>query len=270
MIRLLAVLVFGGITAHAQIGIWPTTTLTLDHRLGTRSNVWKTSSGMSPTSGGIVFGFFTAPFYSNELFGSSLINHDIFFVNEILTNYNFYGSSRGEALYNMGFRDFRSFSEYGVGVQTSGDWSFSSNQTNDAGPSGNISARTELDFTFSSSLSGTRLYEIAFGFGEWNSETNDIRDATFGGDNWGIVSPTGHYWDTTQNYEFPSSGGTKTFWFEALQAGSSSPDFVGTNLEYTPYYYGTLNNVLMIPEPSALSLLAVGLGALTMMRRRRS
>jgi hypothetical protein len=266
MIRLLAVLVFGGITAHAQIGIWPTTTLTLDHRLGTRSNVWKTSSGMIPTSGGIAFGFFTAPSYSNELLGSSFINHDIGFVSEILTNYHFFGSSRVEALYNMGFRDFRSFSEYGV--QTSGDWSFSSNETNDGGPSGNIFARTDVDFNFSNLLSGARLYEIAFGFGEWNSETNDIRDATYGGDNWGIVSPIGHYWDTTQNYEFPSSVSTKILRFENLQMQGlfgPPPDFVGTNLEYSA---SNFSNVLMIPEPSALSLLAVGLGVVLRRRRR--
>jgi hypothetical protein len=121
-------------------------------------------------------------------------------VNDILTNYNFHGSARGEALQNKGFRDFRSFSEYGL-VQTSGDWSFSS----------------DPGISFSAFLSGTRLYEIAFGLGEWNSETNDIRDATFGGDNWGTVSLTGHYWDTTQNYEFPSSGDLKIFRFEDLR-----------------------------------------------------
>ena len=197
---LIAVLVFGGITAHAQIGISPTATLTLDHRLGTRSNVWKSSSGMSPTSGGIAFGFFTGPFYSNELFGSSLFNSDILFVNDILTHNNFYGSSRGEALHNMGFRDFRSFSAYGL-VQASGDCSFSSNP----------------DISFSTFLSGTRLYEIAFGLGEWNSETNDRRDATFGEENWGIDSLSGHYLDTTQNYEFPSSGDLKIFRFEDLR-----------------------------------------------------
>lgn len=141
---LIAVLVFGGITAHAQIGISPTATVILDHRLGTKSNVWKSSSGMSPTSGGIVLGSFTGPFYSNKLFGSSLFNPDIFFASDILTNYNFYGSSRGEALQNKGFRDFRSFSAYGL-VQTSGDWSFSSDPS----------------ISFSAFLSGTRLYEIA-------------------------------------------------------------------------------------------------------------
>ena len=197
---LIAVLVFGGITAHAQIGISPTATVILDHRLGTRSNVWKSSSGMSPTSGGIVLGSFTGPLYSNKLFGSSLFNPDIFFASDILTNYNFYGSSRGEALQNKGFRDFRSFSEYGL-VQTSGDCSFSSNP----------------DISFSTFLSGTRLYEIPFGFGEWNSETNDRRDATFCEDNWVIDSLSGHYLDTTQNYEFPSSGDLKIFRFEDLR-----------------------------------------------------
>ena len=197
---LIAVLVFGGITAHAQIGISPTATVILDHRLGTKSNVWKSSSGMSPTSGGIAFGFFTGPFYSKELFGSSLFNSDILFVNDILTHNNFYGSSRGEALHNMGFRDFRSFSAYGL-VQASGDCSFSSNP----------------DISFSTFLSGTRLYEIAFGLGEWNSETNDRRDATFGEENWGIDSLSGHYLDTTQNYEFPSSGDLKIFRFEDLR-----------------------------------------------------
>ena len=197
---LIAVLVFGGITAHAQIGISPTATVILDHRLGTKSNVWKSSSGMSPTSGGIAFGFFTGPFYSKELFGSSLFNSDVLFVNDILTHNNFYGSSRGEALHNMGFRDFRSFSAYGL-VQASGDCSFSSNP----------------DISFSTFLSGTRLYEIAFGLGEWNSETNDRRDATFGEENWGIDSLSGHYLDTTQNYEFPSSGDLKIFRFEDLR-----------------------------------------------------
>jgi len=197
---LIAVLVFGGITAHAQIGISPTATLTLGHRLGTKSNIWKSSSGMSPISGGIVLGSFTGPFYSNELFGSSLVNPDIFFVNDILTNYNFYASARGEALQNKGFRDFRSFSGYGL-VQTSGGWSFSSNP----------------DISFSTFLPGTRLYEIAYGLGEWNSETNDIRDATFGEENWGIDSLSGHYWDTTQNYEFPSAGDLKIFRFEDLR-----------------------------------------------------
>jgi len=267
MRRLLAVLVFFGITGHAQIGVLPTTTLTLDHRLGTRSNVWKTSSGMLPTSGGIAFGFFTLPFYSNDLFGSSLFNPDIYSVNEILTNYISYGRSRGEALYNMGFRDFRSFSTYGL-VQTSGDWSFSSNPTNDGWPSGNIFARTDvLDPSFSSFLSGTRLYEIAFGFGEWNYETNDIRDANFGGDNWGVVSPAGHYWDTTKNYEFPALGGQKILRFEDLRDASflTPPDFVGS-LDYQASY--PLNNVLMVPEPSALSVLTVGFGALACFHRR--
>jgi len=197
---LIAVLVFGGITAHAQIGISPTATLTLGYRLGTKSNIWKSSSGMSPISGRIVLGSFTGPFYSNELFGSSLVNPDIFFVNDILTNYNFYASARGEALQNKGFRDFRSFSGYGL-VQTSGGWSFSSNP----------------DISFSTFLPGTRLYEIAYGLGEWNSETNDIRDATFGEENWGIDSLSGHYWDTTQNYEFPSAGDLKIFRFEDLR-----------------------------------------------------
>jgi hypothetical protein len=197
---LIAVLVFGGITAHAQIGISPTATVILDHRLGTKSNVWKSSFGMSPTSGGIVLGSFTGPLCSNKLFGSSLFNPDIFFASDILTNYNFYGSSRGEALQNKGFRDFRSFSEYGL-VQTSGDWSFSS----------------DPGISFSAFLSGTRLYEIAFGLGEWNSETNEIRDATFGEENWGIDSLSGHYLDTTQNYEFPSSGDLKSFRFEDLR-----------------------------------------------------
>jgi hypothetical protein len=168
---LIAVLVFGGITAHAQIGISPTATVILDHRLGTSSDVWKSSSGVSPTIGGIVFGFFTGSFYSNELFGSSLFNPDISFVNDILTNCNFYGSSREEALHNMGFRDFWSFSAYGL-VQTSGDW---------------------------------------------NSEANEIRDSTFSGDNWRIDSLTGHNWDTTQNYEFPSSGGLQILRFDDSQ-----------------------------------------------------
>jgi len=268
MKRLLTVLVLCGITAHAQIGIPPTTTLLLDHRLGTMSNVWKTSSGMSPTSGGIAFGFFTLPFYSNDLFGSSLFDPGIYFVNDILTNYISYGRSRGEALYNMGFRDFRSFSTYGL-VQTSGDWSFSSNPTNDGWPSGNIFARTDvLDPSFSILLSGTRLYEIAFGFGEWNNETNDIRDATFGGDNWGVVSPTGHYWDTTKNYEFPSLGGTKILRFEALGEASlfTPPDFVGS-LDYQASF--PLSNVLMIPEPSSLSLLVAGGASLMAGNRKR-
>jgi hypothetical protein len=168
---LVAVLVFGGITVHAQIGISPTTALILDHRLGTSSDVWKSSSGVSPTIGGIVFGFFTGSFYSNKLFGSSLFNSDIFFASDILTNYNFDGSSREEVLQNKGFRDFRSFSVYGL-VPTLGDWS---------------------------------------------SEANEIRDSTFSGDNWGIDSLTGHNWDTTQNYEIPSSGGLKTLRFEDSQ-----------------------------------------------------
>ena len=197
---LIAVLVFGGITAHAQIGISPTATVILDHRLGTKSDVWKSSSGMYTTSGGIILGLFTGPFYSSKLFGSSLFNPGIFFASDILANYNFYGSSREEALQNNGFRDFRSFSAYGL-VQTSGDWSFSS----------------DPGISFSAFLSGTRLYEIAFGLGEWNSETNDIRDATFGEENWGIDSLSGHYLDTTQNYEFPSSGDLKIFRFEDLR-----------------------------------------------------
>jgi len=168
---LVAVLVFGGITVHAQIGISPTTTLTLGHRLGTSSDVWKSSSGVSPTIGGIVFGFFTGSFYSNELFDSSLSNPDISFANDILTNCNFYGSSRGEAPHNMGFRDSWSFSAYGL-VPTLGDL---------------------------------------------KSEANEIRDSTFSGDNWGIDSLTGHHWDTTQNYEIPSSGGLKTLRFEDSQ-----------------------------------------------------
>lgn len=265
-VLVLSLNMFCAITAHAQIGI-PPSTLILDHRLGGgNSNVWKTSSGMIPTSGGVAFGFFTAPFYSNDLIGSSLINPGIGFVSEILTNYKSWGSSRGEALYYAGFRDFRSFSPYGL-VETSGDWTFSSNPTNDGWPPGNIFARTDVkDFSFSSYLSGTQLFEIAFGSGAWNSETNDIRDATFGGDNWGIVSTAGHYWDTTQNYEFPNSG-VRIFRFESLQAQSifgPPPDFVGT-IENSSY---PMNNVLMIPEPSALSLFAVGLGMVLLPRRR--
>ena len=47
---------------------------------------------------------------------------------------------------------------------------------------------------------------------------------------------------------------------------ASPPDFVGT----WEYASDSLNNVLMIPEPSALSLFAIGLGGVVMMRRRRS
>lgn len=257
-----------GITTHAQIGISPTTSLILDHRgEGLNRNVWKTSSGMYPTSGGIAFGFFSDPFslHPGYPFGNSLINPNVWFVNDILTNYQLYGRSLGEALYFAGFRDFRSFSPYGL-VQTSGDWSFSSNPTNDGRASGNIFARTDvLDASLSNSLSGVRLFEIAFGFGEWNSETNDIRDASFGGDNWGIVSRANRF-DPAENYEFPSSPGLKTLRFDNLQEQSflQSPEFVGT-IEFSSYPY---NNVLMIPEPSSLSLLVAG-GAVLMARRRK-
>ena len=95
------------------------------------------------------------------------------------------------------------------------------------------------------------------------------------------------------SFQFTSSSGSSAFW--SLSRGSNSSGLISSSLRSinSTFNWGSVNNIQInisalqgggitlgkdnlglrvaaVPEPSALSLLAVGLGGLAMMRRRRS
>ena len=79
----------------------------------------------------------------------------------------------------------------------------------------------------------------------------------------GVDESTGGYWAA----RFNAGGGNFNYGYVQVDVTSSGMTFGMAGVETTPNLAITAGAV---PEPSALSLLAVGLGGLAMLRRRRS
>jgi hypothetical protein len=79
-------------------------------------------------------------------------------------------------------------------------------------------------------------------------------------------------WNTNQENEFHiiDNGSAIKLFVNNLEIFNVNTDYSIGNLVGFTSDDGFLNYVKIIPEPSALSLLAIGLGGLAMMRRRRS
>ncbi len=109
----------------------------------------------------------------------------------------------------------------------------------------------------------------------YNNSTGPADITNAGGlSNYGTMAQAGNVFEIIEAaYDGINSDGSEArlwrggAWFSPqLWTGSNIAYFEGTNANY----FGTGLRIAMIPEPSALSLLAFGFGALTMMRRRRS
>jgi hypothetical protein len=95
------------------------------------------------------------------------------------------------------------------------------------------------------------------------------------------------------SFQFTSSSGSSAFW--SLSRGSNSSGLISSSLRSinSTFNWGSVNNIQInisalqgggitlgkdnlglrvaaVPEPSAVSLLAIGLGGLAVMRRRRA
>jgi hypothetical protein len=122
----------------------------------------------------------------------------------------------------------------------------------------------------------TAVYNITdLGLGVWPQGPSDINDAG-GLSAYGTMAQGGNVWEFTEtafdgindtpseNREF--RGGS---WYYMGWGGLESSELMyGDPAGESNYNAGF--RVAMVPEPSALSLLAIGLGGLAMMRRRRS
>ena len=86
---------------------------------------------------------------------------------------------------------------------------------------------------------------------------------TNGPSNIGVNVSTGGYWAV----KFNAGGGNFNYGYVQVDVTSSGMTFGMAGVETTPNVAITAGAV---PEPSALSLLAIGLGGLAMMRRRRA
>jgi len=85
---------------------------------------------------------------------------------------------------------------------------------------------------------------------------------------YGTMAQGGNVWEWQETDTYSTAkgvrGGAAGNWAGTLAADSMFPSWPGSEHEKPGF------RIAMVPEPSALSLLAVGLGGLTMMRRRRS
>ena len=107
----------------------------------------------------------------------------------------------------------------------------------------------------------------------YNNSTGPADVTNAGGwSHYGTMAQAGNVFEIIETaYDGINSDGSESrvwrggAWFSPqLFTGSNLVYFEGTNANY----FGTGLRVAMIPEPSAFSLLVVGLGGLAMMRRR--
>jgi hypothetical protein len=197
-----------------------------------------TSAGTSLSAGEVSFGFFT-----NNL--STIYSPSISQIGNIGSGAP---GSAWNAILALGFNDLRKYGTLGTGF--------------DAAFPLNIGA-TVQNIPFATLPANTQLYLFGFNAGSWNNTT---KTATFGlATEWAAVSIFGRS-TSADNWLSPADGGTKVLNFAKLQSSTAGNDILvgtlGSAIGSTGY------NVVMIPEPSIGSFLAVGLALFT--RRRKA
>jgi hypothetical protein len=90
-----------------------------------------------------------------------------------------------------------------------------------------------------------------------------MASATFGGNQWGVVSAFGHS-TTSENWVSPADLGSKSLQFKSSNLVASDV-FVGSLASN----YATTFNVQLIPEPSTGALITCGIIAFYSLRRKR-
>jgi len=158
-------------------------------------------------------------------------------------------SSAWSSILALGYTDVRTLGTLGTGY----DASFATGGS----PTTNIGA-TVQNIPFASLPINTRLYVLGFNAGTWDNTT---KTATFGlATEFGVVSAFGHA-TTSQNFVSPADSGTKSIQFKLAALGD-------TDILIGSLVSSANGTVAMIPEPSVMSMLLLGIAY--SFRRKRS
>ena len=196
------------------------------------------SDGTYLTAGGISVGYFADP------------------MPDLTYLQNLTPSNAWTGLKNSGFKDIRLF--LSAGSANPADWEFSKNIPTNTRPNTSwIGGTVYLDTQLYPDLLGKQFFIAAFNAGEWDTSTNLMEEASFGGTAWAIWSNT-----SSASYKYFAPSINLASKVVAIRDMQISDVIVGT--------YVNANTLALTPEPSSLSLLVLGGVVVALCRRKRS